>query len=277
MALANRGLTIAVERRDRVDLALQLGDLQLDAGRGLDALDAYRSALNSGGPEQDRRRALIGCAAANRRLARIDDSFAALGEAEPLAIASVDDRALAEIHYLRGNLHFARGELEACREAHSSALRVAERLDAPEWRARALSGLADAQYMDCRMATALRHFSECVEICDANGLTRIAVPNRIMMGHCRIYVCDFDVALDNMRMALETARRIGDRHAEMHALHSVGVCLTSASRYDAIGEIQAMALEQARALKARRYEASILAYSAELALVEGRGRRPCRS
>ena len=270
VALASRGLAIAVEPRDRVDLALQLGDLQLDAGRGLDALEAYRSALNSGGPEQDRRRALIGCAAANRLLARIDDAFAALDEAEPLATASADDRALAEIHYLRGNLHFARGELEACRDAHSSALRFAERLDAPEWRARALSGLADAQYMDCRMATALRHFSECVDICDANGLTRIAVPNRIMMGVCRIYVCDFDVALDDMRKALETARRIGDLHAEMFALANMAVCLTAAARYDAIGDTLAMALEQARALKARRYEAWILVLCAELALIEGR-------
>ena len=270
VALASRGLSIAVQPRDRVGLALQLGDLQLDAGRGLDALEAYRSALDSGPSEQDRRRALIGCAAANRRLARIDDAFAALGEAEPLAVMSADDRALAEIHYLRGNLHFARGELDACRDAHSSALRVAERLDAPEWRARALSGLADAQFMDCRMATALRHFSECVDICDSNGLTRIAVPNRVMMGHCRIYVCDFDRALDDMRKALETARRIGDRHAEMFALQSMALCLSSALRYDAIGEILAMALEQARALKARRYEAAILGQSAELTLVEGR-------
>ena len=50
----------------------------------------------------------------------------------------------------------------------------------------------------------------------------------------------------------------------------MGVCLTAAGRYDAIGDIPAMALEQARALKARRYEAVILAISAELALVEGR-------
>ncbi len=50
----------------------------------------------------------------------------------------------------------------------------------------------------------------------------------------------------------------------------MGVCLTAAARYDAIGDILAMALEQARALKARRYEAGILAASAELALVEGR-------
>ena len=47
-------------------------------------------------------------------------------------------------------------------------------------------------------------------------------------------------------------------------------CLISALRYDAIGDILSMGLELARALKARRYEALLLAYSAELALVERR-------
>ena len=87
----------------------------------------------------------------------------------------------------------------------------------PEWQARALSGLADAQYMDCRMATALSHFADCVDLCEAHDLTRIAVPNRVMMGHCRIYTCEFDLGLDDMRVALEAAVRIGNRHAEMFA------------------------------------------------------------
>ena len=61
------------------------------------------------GEDADRCRALLGCAASNRLIARVDDAFSALAEAEPLAVARGDDRALAEIHYLRGNLHFARG------------------------------------------------------------------------------------------------------------------------------------------------------------------------
>ena len=73
-----------------------------------------------------------------------------MSQAEAPARAAAADRALPEIHYLRGNLHFARGELDACREEHSAALEVASRLDSPEWRAHALSGLADAQYLDCR-------------------------------------------------------------------------------------------------------------------------------
>jgi tetratricopeptide (TPR) repeat protein len=267
--LAIRGLAIATEPSDRVALALQVGGLQLDAGRGEDALEAYRTALVSGAVNADRVRALIGCAAANRLLARIDDAFAALSDAEPMAGANASSRELAEIHYLRGNLHFARGELEVCRSEHESALDVAVQLDSPEWRARALSGLADAQYMDCRMATALNHFMECVGLCDVAGLARIAVPNRVMMGHCRIYLCDFDAALDDMRRALETARRIGNSHAEMFALQSTGLCLTAAGRHDETVEIQAEALKQARRLKARRYEAIILAVCAERALVAG--------
>src|SRR6202011_5442878 len=123
--------------------------------------------------------------------------------------------ALAEIHYLRGNLHFARGRLVECRSEHELALKAARRVEAPEWQARALSGLADAQYMDCRMATALVHFADCVDLCEANGLTRIAVPNRVMMGHCQIYTCAFDSGLEDMHVALEDAVRIGYRHAEM--------------------------------------------------------------
>jgi tetratricopeptide (TPR) repeat protein len=203
-------------------------------------------------------------------IARVDDAFSSLAEAEPLAVVRSDDRALAEIHYLRGNLHFARGHLVECRSEHELALEAARRVEAPEWQARALSGLADAQYMDCRMATALSHFAGCVDLCEAHDLTRIAVPNRVMMGHCRIYTCEFDLGLDDMRMALEASVRIGNRHAEMFANQSIGLCLTAAGRYAEADSILARALEQARSIKARRYEAVILGHSAEVALSKGR-------
>jgi ATP/maltotriose-dependent transcriptional regulator MalT len=133
-----------------------------------------------------------------------------------------------------------------------------------------LSGLADAQYMDCRMATALSHFAGCVDLCEAHDLTRIAVPNRVMIGHCRIYTCEFDRGLDDMRLALEAAVRIGNRHAEMFATQSTGLCLTAAGRYVEADDFQIKALELARILKARRYEAVILGQTAEVALSKGR-------
>src|SRR6202790_1335140 len=269
IALAAGGLALATRKNDAFELAVLVGDLQLDAGRGTEALEAYVQALAVAGEDADRCRALLGCASSNRLIARVDDAFSSLAEAEPLAVARDDDRALAEIHYLRGNLHFARGRLVECRGEHELALEAARRVDAPEWQARALSGLADAQYMDCRMATALSHFAGCVDLCEAHDLTRIAVPNRVMMGHCRIYTCEFNLGLDDMRVALEAAVRIGNRHAEMFATNSIGMCLTAAGRYLEADNVQAKALAQSRAIKARRYEAVILGHSAEVALSRG--------
>src|ERR1700682_5791953 len=269
IALAARGLTLAAEARDTMELAMLVGGLHLDAGRGTEALEAYVQALAVSDEDAHRSRALLGCASSNRLIARVDDAFSALAEAEPLAVARRDDRALAEIHYLRGDPHFARGRLVECRGEHELALEAARRVDAPEWQARALSGLADAQYMDCRMATALSHFAGCVDLCEAHDLTRIAVPNRVMMGHCRIYTCEFDAGLDDMRVALEAAVRIGNRHAEMFATNSIGMCLTAAGRYLEADHVQAKALAQSRAIKARRYKAVILGHSAEVALSRG--------
>jgi tetratricopeptide (TPR) repeat protein len=270
IALATRGLALATSDRDIADLALQLGDLQQDAGRGVESLEAYGRALSASGVEADRRRALLGRAAANRLIARLDDAFAALAEAEPLAAADLDDRALAEIHYLRGNLHFARGELQACRSEHERALEAARRIDSPEWQARALSGLADAQYMDCRVVTAFRHFADCVALSEAHGLPRIAAPNSVMMGHCQIYIGAIDKGLNDMRKGLEIAIRIGSRHTQMFATQSIGYCLTIAGRHSEAAPFQAEALQQARALNARRYESVILAHCAEVALSNGR-------
>lgn len=270
VAFATRGLALAVADGDVVDLALHLGDLQQDAGRGVESFMAYSRALSASVVEADRRRALLGCAAANRLTARLDEAFSALAEAETMTVAGRDDRTLAELHYLRGNLHFARGELSACRGEHQRALDAARRIESPEWQARALSGLADAQYMDCRMATALRHFADCIVLCDAHGLPRLAAPNRVMMGHCQIYTCTIDEGLDDMRKGLEIATRIGNRHAQMFATQSLGLCLTIAGRYEEAESHQADALQQARAVNARRYEAVILVQSAEVALSQGR-------
>ena len=51
IALAARGLALAAENRDIVDLALLLGDLQQDAGRGVQSLEAYSRALSASGAE----------------------------------------------------------------------------------------------------------------------------------------------------------------------------------------------------------------------------------
>jgi Transposase len=185
---------------------------------------------------------------------------------------SAEEKIRVVLEGLRGEESIA----ELCRrEGIASSMyygwskEAARRIDSPEWQARALSGLADAQYMDCRMATALRHFADCVALCEAHGLPRIAAPNSVMMGHCQIYTCAIDQGLDNMRKGLEIAGRIGNRHGQMFATQSLGFCLTVTGCYSEAPEFTTKALEQARDLNARRYEAVILAMCAELALSQG--------
>jgi hypothetical protein len=55
----------------------------------------------------------------------------------------------------------------------------------------------------------------------------------------------------------------------MFAINSIGMCLTAAGRYLEADNVQAQALAQSRAIKARRYEAVILGHSAEVALSRG--------
>ena len=84
-----------------------------------------------------------------------------------------------------------------------------------------------------------------------------------------MYVCDFDRGLDNVRAAMEVALRIGDQHAEMFAKQAIGGILATAGRYLEAEKGRPEALQLARKLKSRRFEAVILATCAEIAL--GRG------
>ena len=53
--------------------------------------------------------------------------------------------------------------------------------------------------MDCRMATALDLFSECVQLNEAAGLTRVLTANLAIMGACRGYLCAFEAGCGDMR------------------------------------------------------------------------------
>ena len=219
---------------------------------------------------------MIGRAAAKSLLARLGEAFAALAEAEPLAGAASDDRSLAEIRYLRGNLFFARGELEACRREHAAALEVAQRLNSAEWRAHALSGLADAQYMNCRMATALKLFAECVELNEAARQTRMLAANRVMMGHCRIYVCEFDTGLDEM---VAGSRSLAGSAIAMGKCSRFSRSASAGWRPGATarrGKSRSSARPGAR-LNARRYEAIILGIALSLRWLKVAAPRRLRS
>jgi tetratricopeptide (TPR) repeat protein len=270
LALAERGVRLAKDPADVVGLELLRGRLHFDVGEGKPSITAYESALAQATEPADRCRAWLGIAAGHRLLASLDAAFAALDQAEPLARANALTRELAELHYTRGNLHFARSEAAACREQHAAALECARTVGDPAWEARAMSGLADADYIEGRMRTAISRFVACVELCERHGLRRIAIPNRIMIGHCRNYLMDFDAGIADMRASGEAAVSLGDRHGEMFALESEGLSLVLCGRYPEAVPILERGIALAEAIGARRYEATMLCALAETEAAAGK-------
>jgi tetratricopeptide (TPR) repeat protein len=270
LALADRGAALATDPADVVALHMLRGSLRCASGEGRPALEAYAAALASAQGPVERCRALLGIAAGHRLVAGVDAALAALAEAEPLALDNGLTRELAELHYLRGNLHFARGDIVACGTEHDAALACARTMGDPAWEARALSGLADAAYAACRIHTALARFRDCVALCGAHDLTRVAIPNRIMIGFCRIYFAEFDAAIADIEVARGLAVRVGDRHGEMFAVESEGEVLTACCRHADALPILELGLALAVTIGARRYEAYLLAAIADCLLGLGR-------
>ncbi len=266
LALAERGAALAKNAGDVVALNLLRGRLRCESGEGRPAIDAFAVAEAAAQSPEDRCRALLGIASGQRLIAGLEEALVALADAEPLARESGLTRELAELHYTRGNLHFARGDIAACGAEHSAALAAARTLDDPAWEARATSGLADAAYAEGRMLTALARFQHCVALCNAHGLTRVVIPNRAMVGHCRIYTTEFDAGAADMEAAYSLAVQVGDRHAEMFALESHSLLLAFCERFAMAGPLTQRGLALAEAIGARRFESTILLSMAEMAL-----------
>ena len=270
ISLAERGRAIAMTRSDQFALDLLRGDLLREMGRATELQIAFQTALSQADTPIQKSRAYIGLAAANRVLSQSDPTLSALALAQAAAEPEGAVIERAQVHYYRGNIRFAQGDATSCLAEHEAALAIANECNDPEWRARALSGIGDARYLLCKMRTALDAFQECVGLCDQLGFGRVALPNRIMIGHCMVYLQRTSEAISCIEEAREIARRTGNPHAQMFATQSLGVVTVLSGQFDQAAGYMTTALDQARALGARRYEASIVSHLAECAFRDNR-------
>ena len=255
LALAERGAALAKVPDDVVALNMLRGRLHCESGKGQPAIDAYQVALGAAAQPAERCRALIGIAAGQRLISGVDAALAALAEAEPLAQGLT--RESCEIHYIRGNLQFARGDIAACRAAHEAALAFAASLGDPLWEVHATSGLGDADYADGRMVSAVARFRRCVELSDAHGLPRAAIANLGMAGFCRFFLLEIDEAIADLEAARALAVRLGNRYAEMFTLEGQGSLLMFCNRYAEALPFVERGIELAEAIGAKRYQATL--------------------
>ncbi len=269
LLLSERGAQLVAAGPLRCALSLLRGEVLRELGRSQDSIVAYEEAVRLAEDEAQRCRAWMGVAAGNRVTGDFAAAMDALSQAESIAqrLGLVADSS--RIHHTRGNLFFAQGKVGECHEEHQAALAYARQIGDPECEARALSGLGDAQYAQGRMLTALAYFSRCVELSQQAGLVRVEVPNRAMVGHCRVYKNEVDRAVSEAQLACDTAHKVGLVQNEIFAQESLTLFLVMAGRYDEAEQAGLRCLSLARPAGARRFESAVLYVLAALRITQG--------
>jgi class 3 adenylate cyclase/tetratricopeptide (TPR) repeat protein len=268
--LAERGLAIARTERQTFALTCLRGDILHDLGSMAEAGAAYGAALEAAGDDAERCRAWLGLAAVKRVTDDLDGAFADLEQAEAAAQAQGQKEQLARIHFLRGNLHFPRSNLQACLDEHSKSLAFAQEIDAADLQAAALGGLGDAEYARGHMLTARRYFERCIEICRQHGFGRIEVTNLPMAAITRFYAGELAGAHADALAAVRAAEQVGHYRAAIIGCHIVHFAGMARGEVAIARQHVDRALDLSRQLGARRFEAEALWFKGELLRDEGR-------
>jgi DNA-binding SARP family transcriptional activator len=258
LAHAQRSRDLARAAPDLCAAFARIGDICLARGRTDDAIAAFRESVDLASSGGERARGWLGLAASLRIVDRYDEALAALTHAEQAAGAQSDPRLLAQLWTLRGNVHFPRGELDQCLDAHSRALEHATRAGSAEDIARAFGGLGDAQYQRGRMRTAHAEFGRCVAFCEQHGFAALRLTYLPMLSVTEAYLGNFAAALDIVAQSERAASQAGDLRTELLS-NSIraSIELYRANEAEALAASQ-RSVRLAREIGARRFEAEAL-------------------
>ena len=228
LSLARGAVGLAKDSGARVDAFCLAGEILRLLGDARLSIEHYRSALSGATRPADKIRCLIGLAAGMRILDLFDDAFQQLDQAEALCLEAGIDEPLAEIEFTRGNLYFPLGRTEDCLAAHNRAIIHARKAGNAELQIQVLGGLADASYAACRIKSARRYFSECVDLARQAGFPRIEVANFPMVGWSAVLSGDFAGGLPTLLRARDITESAGNDRARIIALN--GLCTVSMSQ-----------------------------------------------
>jgi class 3 adenylate cyclase/tetratricopeptide (TPR) repeat protein len=281
LSLVERGLVLAHGSVERFELLCLRGEILHDLGamtryipvsicNVTDAGTAYEEALEAATHDRERCRAWLGLAAVKRVTEDLDGAFADLERAEAAATALGLSAELARIHFLRGNLHYPRGQIEACLMEHQKSLEFAQRAGSTELGAAALGGMGDAEYVRGHMITARRYFERSIELCRRHGFGRIEVASLPMAAFTRFYAGELPGAYADALAAVAAAERVRHHRAAIITCHIVFFAAMSQAEPDVASRHVERAIDLSRQLGAQRFEAEGLWFQAEILQAEGR-------
>ena len=258
LEFASRACLLAREPADLCLARCLLGELQTRTGHTHDAIATLREVIDLRPDPLIEARARLALANALRILDRYDEALASLERAESVLAGLDRPDLLARIWGLRGNIHFPRGELEACLMAHERALAWAQRAGSPVDEARAFGGVGDALYQRGRMRSARDHFRQCVAEARKHGAVGLALSNAPMLALTRAVCGEVREALEDCTAIAAEAVRFGDPRSELITRDIEAMISLYRADYERMRRACDRGLALARQLGARRFEAELM-------------------
>ncbi len=259
LEFARRAGVLAQEPADLCVARCLIGELLTRTGHTHDAIAALREVIDLRPGALLETRAHLALANALRILDRYDEALISLDRAEALLASHDRPELLARLWTLRGNIHFPRGELDACLAAHEHALEWARMANSPVDEARALGGVADALFLRGRIRSARDRFAECVAEARAHGAVGLALSNAPMLGITRAFCGDASQGFADCVAVAAEAARFGDPRSEVLARLLEATISLYRADYEHVRLASDRGLALARQLGARRFEAELMA------------------
>ncbi len=254
MSLIDEAFEITYARVNKSILWLLKAHAMLAQGNTEQAVACYQGAVTEAQTDSEKFEPLIGLAGGLDTLERYEEALAALAQAELCVSTDQINRELSQIHYLRGNFYFPKGQVDDCRQEHSKALNYARLAQDSNAEAKALGGLGDAAYAQGKMVTACNYFMQCLELCSCFDLAQVEAANRFMLGTTRIYLNETEQALQDALDSADLAETVGHKRAEIVSRLTAGWILLDMQELEQAREQSEHGLALACEIGARRFE-----------------------
>jgi class 3 adenylate cyclase/tetratricopeptide (TPR) repeat protein len=155
----------------------------------------------------------------------LEGAHAKLDAAESIAEHVGRHSTLSRVWFVRGNLAFRSGDVDACLAAHERARSEAERAGSVEGAARALGGIADAMMARGDYAGGERACRECIAMAEAHGFRRLAASNAAIYPYHLLGTLRRDEAIAAAERAVPLARAAKNRRALVTSLVAHGMAI----------------------------------------------------
>lgn len=250
--LAERGQESAgADTQVGVLLALACAQARRDIGDVDVSIDILRDNLQVAQEGESRAKLLVGLAECHRLKGSTALALDALAAAESCGPTA---ELLARLNNLRGNLHFADGAMQECRQAHERALTLAREVGDRPLVVSALSGLGDAAYAAAQYGSATEHFGAAVELARSEGLPRHEITSLAMQALCLFYVGRVSESRALSESALEQALSFGVLQVELVSYSMWGIVHAVSGGHTQVLSRLPLAIQKAAAAQAARFE-----------------------